>query len=119
MGESYLLCNRPPEYTTVASIILVLSVTLEHAYISMARLLYDMYLRLNSLIQIGYTFLPCILAGLSNAPQYLTKSSESLEKSCILASDVDSVVLPLDACGGDGALAFATSKRKKVHIQRH
>ncbi|KAJ0095070.1 hypothetical protein Patl1_15287 [Pistacia atlantica] len=66
--------------------------------------------------EIGYTFFPCVLAGLSNAPQYLTKSSESLEKSCIFGSDVDSVVLPLDACGGDGALAFATSKRKKPLI---
>jgi hypothetical protein len=55
-----------------------------------------------------------VLAGLSNAPQYLAKNNESLEKGCILASDVDSVVLPIDACGGEGALAFARSKRKKV-----
>ena len=60
--------------------------------------------------------MPCVLAGLSNAPQYLVKNSESLEKSCILASDVDSVILPIDACGGDGALAFATRKRNKVHV---
>ncbi|XP_044488270.1 uncharacterized lipoprotein syc1174_c-like isoform X4 [Mangifera indica] len=66
--------------------------------------------------EIGYTFLPCVLAGLSNAPQYLAKSFESSGSSCILASDVDSVVLPIDACGGDGALAFATSKRKKPLI---
>ncbi|KAK0573052.1 hypothetical protein LWI29_002349 [Acer saccharum] len=66
--------------------------------------------------EIGYTFLPCVLAGLSNAPQYLVKNSESLEKSCILASDVDSVILPIDACGGDGALAFATRKRNKPLI---
>ncbi|TXG57231.1 hypothetical protein EZV62_018544 [Acer yangbiense] len=66
--------------------------------------------------EIGYTFLPCVLAGLSNAPQYLIKNSESLEKSCILASDVDSVILPIDACGGDGVLAFATRKRNKPLI---
>ncbi|KAK3223843.1 hypothetical protein Dsin_010868 [Dipteronia sinensis] len=66
--------------------------------------------------EIGYTFLPCVLAGLSNAPQYLVKNSESLEKSCVLASDVDSVILPIDACGGDGALAFATRKRNKPLI---
>ncbi|KAG8475530.1 hypothetical protein CXB51_032279 [Gossypium anomalum] len=63
--------------------------------------------------EIGYTFLPCVLAGLSNAPQYLVKNPESLAKGCILASDVDSVILPVDACGGDGALAFARSKRNK------
>ncbi|KAA8529072.1 hypothetical protein F0562_033440 [Nyssa sinensis] len=66
--------------------------------------------------EIGYTFLPCVLAGLSNAPQYLVKNSESLEKGCILASDVDSVVLPIDACGGDGALAFVSNKRNKPLI---
>lgn len=55
-----------------------------------------------------------MLAGLSNAPQYLDLKSESLERGCILASDVDSVILPIDACGGDGALAFTRCERKKV-----
>ncbi|XP_062150122.1 uncharacterized protein LOC133858666 [Alnus glutinosa] len=66
--------------------------------------------------ELGHTFLPCVLAGLSNAPQYVVKNNESLEKGCILASDVDSVVLPIDACGGEGALAFARSKRNKILI---
>lgn len=67
-----------------------------------------------SLQQLGYTFLPCVLAGLSNAPQYVVKNTESLEKGCLFASDVDSVILPIDACAGDAALAFARSNRKKV-----
>ncbi|XP_062111064.1 uncharacterized protein LOC133822671 isoform X2 [Humulus lupulus] len=66
--------------------------------------------------ELGYTFLPCVLAGLSNAPQYLEMNSASLEKGCILASDVDSVILPIDACGGDGALAFARNQRTKPLI---
>ncbi|GAB2279997.1 hypothetical protein Dimus_014634 [Dionaea muscipula] len=68
--------------------------------------------------EIGYTFLPCVLAGLSNAPQYLvTGPSSSIEAaSCILASDVDSVILPIDACGGDGTLAFAKSRTNKPLI---
>ncbi|KAE8724554.1 heavy metal-associated isoprenylated plant protein 26-like [Hibiscus syriacus] len=66
--------------------------------------------------EIGYTFLPCVLAGLSNAPQYLVRNPESSAKGCIFASDVDSVILPIDACGGDGALAFARSKRSKPLI---
>jgi len=44
--------------------------------------------------------------------------SESMEKGCILASDVDSVVLPRDACGGDGTLAFARNAKNKVLIRR-
>lgn len=66
--------------------------------------------------ELGYTFLPCVLAGLSNAPQYLVDKSEFMEKRCILSSDVDSVVLPIDACGGDGALAFARRKKKPLII---
>lgn len=66
--------------------------------------------------EIGYTFLPCVLTGLSKAPQYLVKDSQSLEKGCLLASDVDSVVLPINACAGDGALAFARSKINKPLI---
>lgn len=65
--------------------------------------------------ELGYTFLPCVLAGLSKAPQYSIKNSES-EHGCILASDVDSVILPIDACGGPGALAFARSKANKPLI---
>nr|GMD27676.1 DUF3326 domain-containing protein [Ipomoea batatas] len=66
--------------------------------------------------EIGYTFLPCVLAGLGTAPQYLIKGTENLGKNCISASDVDSVILPIDACGGDGALAFASSKRNRPLI---
>lgn len=66
--------------------------------------------------EIGYTFLPCVLAGLSNAPQYVVMDSKSLEKGCIFASDVDSVILPKDACGGDASLAFARNKSKKPLI---
>ncbi|XP_048319066.2 uncharacterized protein LOC107429659 isoform X2 [Ziziphus jujuba] len=65
--------------------------------------------------ELGYTFLPCVLAGLSNAPQYI-KNSESMDKGCILASDVDSVILPVDACAGDGALAFAQRNINKPLI---
>ncbi|KAG7981235.1 hypothetical protein I3843_05G222900 [Carya illinoinensis] len=69
--------------------------------------------------ELGHTFLPCVLAGLSNAPQYLVKNNDSLEKGCILASDIDSVILPIDACGGDGALAFARIKRNKVQVSNY
>ncbi|KAL4590363.1 hypothetical protein LXL04_003292 [Taraxacum kok-saghyz] len=62
--------------------------------------------------ELGYTFLPCVLAGLANAPQYLTHGSNG----CIVASDVDSVILPADACGGDAVLAFSNKKTKPLII---
>ncbi|WMV28336.1 hypothetical protein MTR67_021721 [Solanum verrucosum] len=63
--------------------------------------------------EIGFTFLPCVLAGLSTAPQYLVKGN-NFSDNCIVAGDVDSVILPIDACRGDGALAFANRKINKV-----
>lgn len=66
--------------------------------------------------EIGYTFLPCVLAGLSTAPQYSTQNSMPLGKNSIAASDVDSVILPIDACGGDAALAFARRKTNRPLI---
>ncbi|XP_007045100.2 PREDICTED: uncharacterized lipoprotein syc1174_c [Theobroma cacao] len=66
--------------------------------------------------EIGYTFLPCVLAGLSNAPRYLVKNPEFSEKGCILASDVDSIILPIDACAGHATLAFARNKKNKPLI---
>nr|XP_043624700.1 uncharacterized lipoprotein syc1174_c-like [Erigeron canadensis] len=66
--------------------------------------------------ELGYTFLPCVLAGLANAPQYLAYKSEFQEKGCIVANDVDSVILPADACGGDGVLAFANKRTKPLII---
>jgi hypothetical protein len=59
-----------------------------------------------------------VLAGLSNAPQYVMRRQGTLDSGCIVAGDVDSVILPKDSCGGDGTLAFARVARKhKVYIQ--
>ncbi|XP_076947256.1 uncharacterized protein LOC143619135 [Bidens hawaiensis] len=66
--------------------------------------------------ELGYTFLPCVLAGLANAPQYLTNKFDFQENGCISARDVDSVILPADACGGDAVLAFVNKKTKPVII---
>ncbi|XP_065855212.1 uncharacterized protein [Euphorbia lathyris] len=66
--------------------------------------------------EIGHTFLPCVLSGLSRAPQYLVKNSQFSNNICVLASDVDSVILPLNACGGDGVLAFARKQKKPLII---
>ncbi|OWM86238.1 uncharacterized protein LOC116211511 isoform X1 [Punica granatum] len=66
--------------------------------------------------EIGFTFLPCVLAGLSNAPQYLVNKAAVPVNGCIWADDVDSIILPRDACGGDGALAFARRRKRPLII---
>ncbi|MCO5597771.1 hypothetical protein L7F22_051853 [Adiantum nelumboides] len=69
--------------------------------------------------EIGYTFLPSVLAGLSRAPQYIIrdeKSKQSSHPGSLWAHDVDSVVIPINACGGDGTVAFSQSKYKPLII---
>ena len=55
--------------------------------------------------ELGYTFLPCVLVGLSRAPQYVTQPKISTD---IISSDeVDAVVVPYSACGGSAILNLA------------
>lgn len=55
--------------------------------------------------ELGYTFLPCVLVGLSRAPQFNT--TESAFCQGLTAKDVDAVVVPRSACGGAGLLSLS------------
>jgi Protein of unknown function (DUF3326) len=62
--------------------------------------------------ELGYTFLPCVLVGLSRAPQFMSKSqSPSLG---IWNDEVDAVIIPESACGGSGLISLARSTRAKI-----
>jgi Protein of unknown function (DUF3326) len=61
--------------------------------------------------ELGYTFLPCVLVGLSRAPQFVTTPSSPHE---IWHDCVDAVIIPESACGGSGLLSFARSTRAKI-----
>ncbi|CAK9198407.1 unnamed protein product [Sphagnum troendelagicum] len=62
--------------------------------------------------EIGYTFLPCVLAGLSRAPQLVRKRDRG-GAGTLWADDVDCVVVPSDACGGNGTLALCHKTGRK------
>jgi Protein of unknown function (DUF3326) len=62
--------------------------------------------------EIGYTFLPCVLAGLSKAPQFVTDGR--FTESQITGDRVDAVVVPATACGGSAILSL--SQRSTVQI---
>ncbi|KOR36041.1 MULTISPECIES: DUF3326 domain-containing protein [Planktothricoides] len=76
--------------------------------------------------ELGYTFLPCVLAGLSRSPQFITSTpgrgrgaegqsssflsslSSLLPKGAdIWADQVDAVVIPATAAGGGAVLSFS------------
>jgi Protein of unknown function (DUF3326) len=62
--------------------------------------------------ELGYTFLPCVLVGLSRAPQFIT-TPESSDRG-IWNNEVDAVIIPESACGGSGLISFARSSRTKI-----
>ncbi|MEL7523145.1 MAG: DUF3326 domain-containing protein, partial [Cyanobacteria bacterium J06553_1] len=55
--------------------------------------------------ELGYTFLPCVLVGLSRAPQFVTAPATSSE--VIWSDEVDAVVIPYSSCGGSAILSLA------------
>ncbi|HEY9875130.1 MAG TPA: DUF3326 domain-containing protein [Candidatus Obscuribacterales bacterium] len=57
--------------------------------------------------EIGYTFLPCVLVGLSRAPHFITSKCDRPQQSDVWAEQVDAVVVPANACGGSALLSLS------------
>ena len=74
--------------------------------------------------ELGYTFLPCILSYLERSPDLLRcedrQNIHSFQQiNCIRASDVDSVVVPVDALGGPAVLALMSAGALIVAVQEN
>lgn len=63
--------------------------------------------------ELGYTFLPCVLAGLSKAPQF----SDTAQAQCISASEVDALVVPASTLGGSAVLSLSNVGTKIIAVQ--
>jgi hypothetical protein len=57
--------------------------------------------------EIGYTFLPCVLVGLSRAPQFVRTSATHSSPS-IWADQIDIAIVPANACGGSAILSIGS-----------
>jgi hypothetical protein len=55
--------------------------------------------------ELGYTFLPCVLVGLSRAPKIITNRN-LLKSDDVMADDINAIITPYSACGGAGLLAL-------------
>jgi Protein of unknown function (DUF3326) len=65
--------------------------------------------------ELGYTFLPSVLVGLSRAPQFIVGANHELsESNDIWAHDVDAVIVPASACGGSALLSLSQSRRCQI-----
>jgi hypothetical protein len=67
--------------------------------------------------ELGYTFLPSVLVGLSRAPQFVVEPS--LNSDIIWANQVDAVVVPATACGSSALLSLSQSRVQIVAVREN
>ncbi len=69
--------------------------------------------------ELGYTFLPCVLVGLSRAPQFITQANSQvnpLSTEIVWSNSVDVAIVPHSACGGSAILSFASSATEIISV---
>lgn len=70
--------------------------------------------------ELGYTFLPCVLVGLSSAPQFIvSKQNYTPNPGDIWAEQVDAVVIPASACGSSAILSLSNSNAKIIAVEEN
>jgi len=68
--------------------------------------------------EIGYTFLPCVLAGLSRAPQYrLIANNQPRNSNALTAEQINAVITPASACGGSALLSWAEAGAHIIAVE--
>ncbi|MDJ0728359.1 MAG: DUF3326 domain-containing protein [Crocosphaera sp.] len=63
--------------------------------------------------ELGYTFLPCVLVGLSRAPQFVAQP----QTNSIWADEVDALVIPQTGCGGSAMLSFSQRNTRIITVR--
>jgi hypothetical protein len=68
--------------------------------------------------EIGYTFLPSVLVGLSRAPQFVTPLRPQTETTSrqIWRDDLNAVIVPATACGSSALLALSQTPTQIITV---
>jgi hypothetical protein len=68
--------------------------------------------------ELGYTFLPCVLVGLSRAPQFVSQpvSQRVAQSEIIWASQLDALLIPESACGGSAVLSLSQTSTQIITV---
>ncbi|MBW4418021.1 MAG: DUF3326 domain-containing protein [Myxacorys californica WJT36-NPBG1] len=66
--------------------------------------------------ELGYTFLPCVLVGLSRAPQFVTGNPDRHD---IWANQIDAIVVPESACGGSAVISLNGSHTRIIAVREN
>lgn len=73
--------------------------------------------------ELGYTFLPCVLVGLSRAPQFVGQriigQHATAQAQDVWADQVDALIIPETACGGSAVLSFSQTKTQIITVQEN
>ncbi len=70
--------------------------------------------------ELGYTFLPSVLVGLSRAPQFISRESNKFSNnSDIWVDRVDAVIVPANACGSSALLSLSQSKCQIITVEEN
>jgi hypothetical protein len=64
--------------------------------------------------ELGYTFLPCVLAGLSRAPQFTQQPTQG-----IWADALDALVIPASCCGGSAVLSLSQTQTQIITVEEN
>jgi hypothetical protein len=67
--------------------------------------------------ELGHTFLPCVLVGLSRAPQFVNPFRTSTSQhNTLWRDDIDAVVIPESACGGSAVLSWSQTNTQIITV---
>lgn len=70
--------------------------------------------------ELGYTFLPCVLVGLSRSPQFVMRLDRERANmswaNAIWADQVDALVIPATACGGSAVLSLSQTSTQMIAV---
>ncbi|MFE1745119.1 DUF3326 domain-containing protein [Coleofasciculus sp. H7-2] len=70
--------------------------------------------------ELGYTFLPCVLVGLSRAPQFIVETHGGATlPGDVWADRVDAVVVPATACGGSAILSLSQTRSQIIAVEEN
>lgn len=70
--------------------------------------------------ELGYTFLPSVLVGLSRAPQFIVGITGELPSpSDIWVNQVDAAIVPATACGSSALLSLTTRRCQIITVQEN
>ncbi len=69
--------------------------------------------------ELGYTFLPSVLVGLSRAPKLITQLVNRSQPGDLWADQVDAVVVPATACGSSALLSLSQAGVQIITVREN